>query len=217
MPTTITANTLFTTAQLTTMLHTSSKALCNYIEHHPELRPKLCHIPVKGMHGRHNFYTMAEADSVASCRNQTLDFSALPDDETFYTTADFADIIPETAIRTNPVTETANPITAAEPVTTLAGCIKAIHEDENVRRYCEFKMRFESLTTAQLVFMFKPMCERFKYSFIIANTKGLQSQTLTYVAKGHLKGLKEYALTFEGFLELLDFCERFHCDLNEVQ
>lgn len=211
MPTTITANTLFTTAQLVKMLHTNSGALYDYLKHHPELRPKLFHIPVKGIQGRHNFYTMAEADSIAVKRNKILDFSALPDDETFYTTADFADIIPETAIRTNPVTETANPIT------TLAGCIKAIHEDENVRRYCEFRNRFERLTTQQLIFMFKPMTERFKYSFIIRNTKGLQSQTITYIANGKLRGLKEYALTFEGFLELLDFCERFHCDLNEVQ
>lgn len=92
-----------------------------------------------------------------------------------------------------------------------------IEDDMNFKTYMRLSKLYESITEPELQVLFQPLTERFKFSYICREVKGIQSQTLTCIAKGKLRGLEKYQLTFETFLNLIKFAADNGVELNWIQ
>lgn len=97
------------------------------------------------------------------------------------------------------------------PIDAVIAFNDAVERDKNFKAYMKIRRQFDSMTEKDLQRFFAPMTERFKFKYIIANVKSVQSQTLTCIAKGRLRGLEKYKLNFAAFLELLKFCVDNNC------
>lgn len=106
-------------------------------------------------------------------------------------------------------TETA--IAETRPIDAVIAMNEAAERDKNFKAYMKMRQQFDAMTEKDLQRFFAPMTERFKFKYIISNVKSVQSQTLTCIAKGKLKGLEKYKLSFSAFLELLKFCVDNNC------
>jgi hypothetical protein len=82
--------------------------------------------------------------------------------------------------------------------------------------YKSQREKFEALTPKDFKIMFRPLVERFKFSYIAEITK-VQTQTLTCIKQGNLKGLETYQLTFAAFLKLLKFCGENNCPVEYTE
>ena len=116
---------------------------------------------------------------------------------------------------TTPEPVTANPESEyASPIDCLIAMNEAAEKDVNFKAYMEMRRLFEAMNESALQHFFAPMLKRFKYSYITENVKSVQSQTLTCINKGKLKGLEKYKLDFNAFLQLLKFCADNNCPTN---
>lgn len=116
---------------------------------------------------------------------------------------------------TTPEPVTANPESEyASPIDCLIAMNEAAEKDTNFKAYMEMRRLFEAMNESALQHFFAPMLKRFKYSYITENVKSVQSQTLTCINKGKLKGLDKYKLDFNAFLQLLKFCADNNCPTN---
>ena len=109
-------------------------------------------------------------------------------------------------------------IAKAEPtaIEQMIEQFKQFEEYENspaMKLYIQQKHLFETLTTDDLKIFFMPLIERFKFSYISHKT-GIQSQTLTCIKQGNLRGMKKYELTFVAFLKLMKFANDNHVALD---
>ena len=106
-----------------------------------------------------------------------------------------------------PITETTKPAPAEyiSPIDTLIAIDKTINEDPNVKAYYDMRNRFEQMNESALQKLFKPLLERFKFSYICRCIPEIQSQMLTCIAKGKLRGMDKYKLDFNAFLKLVKF------------
>lgn len=110
---------------------------------------------------------------------------------------------------------TANPESEyASPIDCLIAMNEAAEKDSNFKAYMEMRRLFEAMNESALQHFFAPMLKRFKYSYITENVKSVQSQTLTCINKGKLRGLDKYKLDFNAFLQLLKFCADNNCPTN---
>ena len=82
--------------------------------------------------------------------------------------------------------------------------------------YKSQREKFEALTPKDFKIMFRPLVERFKFSYVAEITK-VQTQTLTCIKQGNLKGLETYQLTFAAFLKLLKFCGENNCPVEYTE
>ena len=115
------------------------------------------------------------------------------------------------------ISESTDPITpitatheapAAEyvsPIDTLITIDKTISEDPNVKAYYEMRNRFEQMNEVALQKLFAPLLERFKFAYICKCIPEIQSQMLTCINKGRLRGMDKYKLDFNAFLKLIKF------------
>lgn len=109
---------------------------------------------------------------------------------------------------------TVNPESHTSPIDCLIAMNKAAEKDANFKAYMEMRRLFEAMNESALQHFFAPMLKRFKYSYIVENVKSVQSQTLTCINKGKLRGLDKYKLNFNAFLQLLKFCSDNNCPTN---
>ena len=109
---------------------------------------------------------------------------------------------------------TANPESHTSPIDCLIAMNEAAEKDTNFKAYMEMRRLFEAMNESALQHFFAPMLRRFKYSYITENVKSVQSQTLTCINKGKLRGLDKYKLNFNAFLQLLKFCADNNCPTN---
>lgn len=135
--------------------------------------------------------------------------------ERLYFSADDIQFIADKLNVSNPLTdvntETAIAETTLRPIDAVIEMNEAAERDKNFKAYLKMRQQFDAMTEKDLQRFFAPMTERFKFKYIISNVKSVQSQTLTCIAKGKLKGLEKYKLSFSAFLELLKFCVDNNC------
>lgn len=134
--------------------------------------------------------------------------------ERLYFSADDIQFIADKLNVPNPLTDINTETAIAEPLRPIDAVIemnKAAERDKNFKAYMKIRQQFDAMTEKDLQKFFAPMTERFKFKYIIANVKSVQSQTLTCIARGRLKGLEKYKLSFSAFLELLKFCVDNNC------
>lgn len=112
------------------------------------------------------------------------------------------------------LTATANSESYTSPIDCLIAMNEAAEKDANFKAYMEMRRLFEQMNETALQHFFAPMLKRFKYSYITENVKAIQSQTLTCINKGKLRGLDKYKLNFNAFLQLLKFCADNNCPTN---
>lgn len=115
---------------------------------------------------------------------------------------------------TTPEPVTANPESHTSPIDCLIAMNEAAEKNANFKAYMEMRRLFEQMNETALQHFFAPMLKRFKYSYITENVKSVQSQTLTCINKGKLRGLDKYKLDFNAFLQLLKFCSDNNCPTN---
>ena len=110
-----------------------------------------------------------------------------------------ATIAPVTATHEAPAAEYVSPIDM------LIQIDKTINEDPNVKAYYDMRNRFDNMNEAALQKLFAPLLERFKFAYICKQIPEIQSQMLTCIAKGKLRGMDKYKLDFNAFLKLIKF------------
>ena len=113
-----------------------------------------------------------------------------------------------------PVPETTTAISESAPLSPLDMLIamnEQIEHDKNVQSYFELKDKFEAMNERQLQMFFAELLKRFKFRYIVEQIPELQSQTLTCISKGKLKGIEKYKLDFKVFLKMLKFCADNNC------
>ena len=115
---------------------------------------------------------------------------------------------------TTPESVPANPESHTSPIDCLIAMNEAAEKNANFKAYMEMRRLFEAMNESALQHFFAPMLKRFKYSYITENVKSVQSQTLTCINKGKLRGLDKYKLDFNAFLQLLKFCADNNCPTN---
>ena len=78
------------------------------------------------------------------------------------------------------------------------------------------KNRFEQMNESALQKLFKPLLERFKFSYICKCVPEIQSQMLTCINKGRLRGMDKYGMDFNAFLKLVKFAHDNCCPLDAI-
>lgn len=117
-----------------------------------------------------------------------------------------------------PITTTSEPapVEYVSPIDMLIQIDKTINEDPNVKAYYDMRNRFEQMNESALQKLFKPLLERFKFSYICRCIPEIQSQMLTCIAKGRLRGMDKYKLDFNAFLKLIKFAHDNYVPLDAV-
>lgn len=195
--------TTYTTAQVATMLGISIKTVSYHIRNNPNLKPDKC--INKGRYGTY-VWTKEEV-------TRFIDFYASISRKPKTETAISAPVpTPATPTPTSLVTITANDASAM--FDTFINIEREEAANENIIANRKFKSLFESMTERDLQLFFEPLTERFKFAYIVKVVGEIQSQTLTCIKKGSLKGMSEYKLTYSAFLKLCKFAAENNCPLN---
>ena len=93
---------------------------------------------------------------------------------------------------------------------------KTINEDPNVKAYYDMRNRFDNMNETALQKLFAPLLERFKFAYICKCIPEIQSQMLTCISKGKLRGMDKYKLDFNAFLKLIKFAHDNYVPLDAV-
>lgn len=196
----------FTTIEVAEMLGVEKHTITTYVRNHTELCPKK-----KSNKGRFGGYlwTKAEVDRLIKYRSGNKN--------TDTTNTETAIAIPETNKSTAVSTNTAT----AEALISMFDAFLEIEQEEqkseNRAANRKFRYLFENMTEKDMQDFFKPLTERFKFSYITKVIDDIQSQTLTCIKNGKLKGLDKYKLTYTAFLHLCKFAAENNCPLNIPQ
>lgn len=186
---------LFTTAQVAVILNISHKTLSSYLAYHPELKPEKW-----GRGGRLSVFTVDEIRRIAKVRGIVLS-DGFAKTET---------AISESAMMPAPA-ETAG---YTSPIDMLITIDKTINEDPNVKAYYDMKNTFENMNEQAIQKLFAPLLERFKYAYICKVIPEIQSQLLTCISRGKLRGMTKYKLDFNAFLKLIKFAHDNYVPLD---
>lgn len=196
----------FTTMEVAKMLGVEKHTITTYVRNHTELCPKK-----KNNKGRFGGYlwTKTEVDRLIEYRSGNK--------ETDIDHAETAIAIPETNKTTAVSTNTAT----AENLIAMFDAFLEIEQEEqkseNRAANRKFRYLFENMTEKDMQEFFKPLTERFKFSYVTKVIEDIQSQTLTCIKNGKLKGLDKYKLTYTAFLHLCKFAAENNCPLNIPQ
>lgn len=187
---------LYTIKETADIFGVSHHAVRGTIKKHPEL--------FKHKKGAWWHLTSAEVRRIAELRGVQVH---LPSDD---------DADPTTPSTEIPASENACIMSEQEmsPADMMIAIHHRIEDDVNFKTYMRLSKLYESITEPELQVLFQPILERFKFSYICREVKGLQSQTLTCIARGKLRGLEKYQLTFECFLNLIKFAADNGVELN---
>ena len=202
----ITEQAYFTTMEVAKMLGVEKHTITTYVRNHTELCPKK-----KNNKGRFGGYlwTKTEVDRLIEYRSGNK--------ETDIDHAETAIAIPETNKTTAVSTNTA---TAENLIAMFDAFLKIEQEEqksENRAANRKFRYLFENMSETDMQNFFKPLTERFKFSYVVKQIEDIQSQTLTCIKNGKLKGLDKYKLTYTAFLHLCKFAAENNCPLNIPQ
>jgi len=178
-----TGKTEFGTADVAEICSVHMTTIRNYIKSHPELKS------AKKLPDRAGGYrwTAEEiirlAHKMANKNTETVMF------------------VPETITAETAITET-QPMS---PIDMLIAIDKTMTDDPNVKAYYDLKNKFERMNESALQRLFAPILTRFKFAYICKQIPEIQSQTLTCINKGKLRGIDKYRLSFNAFLKLIKF------------
>ena len=196
----------FTTMEVAKMLGVEKHTITTYVRNHTELCPKK-----KNNKGRFGGYlwTKTEVDRLIEYRSGNK--------ETDIDHAETAIAIPETNKTTAVSTNTAT----AENLIAMFDAFLEIEQEEqkseNRAANRKFRYLFENMSETDMQNFFKPLTERFKFSYVVKQIEDIQSQTLTCIKNGRLKGIDKYKLTYTAFLHLCKFAAENNCPLNIPQ
>lgn len=200
----------FTTAQVAVMLNTDNKSVSNFITTHKELTPK-----IKDKKGYRYLWSREEVERVIDAYMNKRPYNRKPKSET--TTPETTITIPETNKSTSISTANASVETLIDMFNTFLYEEQEEEHNENRCANRKFKNLFESMTETDIQKFFEPLTERFKFSYVTKIVEEVQSQTLTCIRKGKLKGIAKYELTYKAFLHLCKFAAENNCPLNLPQ
>lgn len=93
---------------------------------------------------------------------------------------------------------------------------KRMWTDSSIWHYMRAKEKFNSYTEKDLSVIFGELLRRFKFSYIVENVQGCQTQTLTAIKQGSLKGLDRFKMSFEIYLRLIKFAKENGCPILRV-
>lgn len=185
---------LFTSPEVSEIIGVSHKTLLEYISHHKELYPSM--------------RTQTRNGELLWTKDEIIRFGEYR--AKYFHKATPAPIAPITATPELPAAEYISPIDV------LIQIDKTISEDPNVKAYYDMRNRFDNMNEATLQKLFAPLLERFKFSYICRCIPEIQSQMLTCIAKGKLKGMSKYKLDFNAFLKLIKFAHDNYVPLDAV-
>ena len=196
----------YTTKQVAEMLGVTVVGLTNYLYNHKELRPTHGSAKRKEWTPEEVYRLMKHRSKTCNCNKPKTEIPtsiiAIPETE-----------FESTAISTN--------ISAPETLITMFDTFLKIEQEEekseNRAANRKFRYLFDNMTEHDLQEFFKPLTERFKFSYVTKQIKDIQSQTLTCIKNGKLKGLDKYKLTYKAFLHLCKFAAENNCPLNIPQ
>ena len=202
----ITEQAYFTTMEVAKMLGVEKHTITTYVRNHTELCPKK-----KNNKGRFGGYlwTKTEVDRLIEYRSGNK--------ETDIDHAETAIAIPETNKTTAVSTNTATAENLIAMFDAFLGIEQEEQKSENRAANRKFRYLFENMSETDMQNFFKPLTERFKFSYVVKQIEDIQSQTLTCIKNGKLKGLDKYKLTYTAFLHLCKFAAENNCPLNIPQ
>lgn len=174
---------LFTSPEVSEIIGMSYKTLIQYVSRHKELYPSI--------------RTKTRNSELLWTKDEIIRFAEYR--TKYFHKATPAPIAPITATPELPAAEYVSPIDM------LIQIDKTINEDPNVKAYYDMKNRFDNMNEVALQKLFAPLLERFKFAYICKCIPEIQSQMLTCIAKGKLKGMDKYKLDFNAFLKLVKF------------
>lgn len=184
----------FTTPEVSEIIDMFHRTLTQYVSRHKELYPS---IRTETRNGE-LLWTKDEIIRLVEYRTK------------YFHKATPAPIAPITATPEIPAAEYVSPIDM------LIQIDKTINEDPNVKAYYDMRNRFDNMNEAALQKLFKPLLERFKFAYICKCIPEIQSQMLTCIAKGKLRGMDKYKLDFNAFLKLVKFAHDNYVPLDAV-
>lgn len=185
---------LFTSPEVSEIIGMSYKTLIQYVSRHKELYPS---IRTETRNGE-LLWTKDEIIRLVEYRTK------------YFHKATPVPITPITATSELPAAEYISPIDV------LIQIDKTISEDPNVKAYYDMRNRFDNMNETALQKLFKPLLERFKFSYICKCVPEIQSQMLTCINKGRLRGMDKYGMDFNAFLKLVKFAHDNCCPLDAV-
>lgn len=202
----------FTTEEVAKILGLSISGLLNYVNLHKgeSFIPKKA--SCKGHRGKRFLWTEEEINRLIEYRKTRP--VVVRNENTDTTNTETAIAIPETNKTTSISTNTA---TAENLIAMFDAFLKIEQEEqksENRAANRKFRYLFENMTEKDMQEFFKPLTERFKFSYVTKVIEDIQSQTLTCIKNGKLKGLDKYKLTYTAFLHLCKFAAENNCPLN---
>ena len=199
----------FTTDEVAKMLGISRASVTRYVQNRPELCPNK-----KNSKGRHGtfFWSQEEINRLIEYRSND---NRIKTDNTANTETTIT--IPETNKTTAVSTNTATPEALISMFDAFLEIEQEEQKSENRAANRKFRYLFENMTEKDMQEFFKPLTERFKFSYITKVSEDIQSQSLTCIKNGNLKGLDKYKLTYTTFLHLCKFAAENNCPLNIPQ
>ena len=185
---------LFTSPEVSEIIGMSYKTLIQYVSRHKELYPSI--------------RTETRNGELLWTKDEIIRFAE-------YRAKYFHKATPAPIA---PITETTKPAPAEyiSPIDTLIAIDKTINEDPNVRAYYDMRNRFDNMNEAALQKLFAPLLERFKFAYICKQIPEIQSQMLTCINKGRLRGMDKYGMDFNAFLKLVKFAHDNCCPLDAI-
>lgn len=219
----------FNTKEVAALLNITDKGLATYISLHKELRPQ--HM---GKGSRTNLWTVDEVCRLlefrANSKFKSCSYTSVTAEDirlasanhttssnTNTETTSTSIAIPETNKSTAVSTNTATPEALISMFDAFLEIEQEEQKSENRAANRKFRYLFENMTETDMQEFFKPLTERFKFSYVTKVIEDIQSQTLTCIKNGKLKGLDKYKLTYTAFLHLCKFAAENNCPLNIPQ
>lgn len=185
---------VFTSPEVSEIIGMFYKTLIQYVQRHKELYPSMRTQTRNG----ELLWTKDEIIRLVEYRTK------------YFHKATPAPVAPITATPEVPATEYVSPIDM------LIQIDKTINEDPNVKAYYEMRNKFDNMNETALQRLFTPLLERFKFSYICKCIPEIQSQMLTCINKGKLRGMEKYGMDFNAFLKLIKFAHDNCCPLDAV-
>lgn len=205
----------FTTEEVAKMLSLSTKGLLGYVYLHKEENFVPKKMSCKGHRGKKFLWTQEEINRLVEYRKTR--HVAIKNENIDTDHAETAIAIPETNKSTTVNTNTATPEALISMFDAFLEIEQEEQKSENRAANRKFRYLFENMSETDMQEFFKPLTERFKFSYVTKVIDDIQSQTLTCIKNGKLKGLDKYKLTYTTFLHLCKFAAENNCPLNIPQ
>ena len=192
----------FNTKEAAIIMGTTTGAISGYLYLHRELAPQL----VKGVKSKEYRWT---SEDIIRYSEHKIAYGRTKIAKT--TSAPVEPPAPITATPELPASTEYMP-----PIDVIIQIAEKMTEDPNMKAFYEIKNRFDNMNEAALQKLFAPLLERFKFAYICKCIPEIQSQMLTCINKGKLRGMDKYKLDFNAFLKLIKFAHDNYVPLDAV-